>query len=76
MSIFRTLLGRCDQGGSEGGETPEFKALVADNTKGLRGQTALHQSTWQFSKEERWGFSQDTGELVFTFAEVQVSKRS
>jgi len=76
MSIFRKLLGRGDQGGSDGGEPPEFKALVADSMERLRGQTALHQSTWQFGEEERWDFSQETGALVFAFAEVQMSKRS
>ncbi len=72
MSIFRKLFGRSDQGGSDGGETPEFKALLAGSMEGLRGQTALHRGTWHFGEEERWDFSQETAELVFTFPEVIV----
>ncbi|HXT40555.1 MAG TPA: hypothetical protein VN887_11115 [Candidatus Angelobacter sp.] len=66
MSIFRRPFGRGD-GNDDGGETPEFKAFLEGSVEGLRLQTGAHQGTWHFGKEERWDFSQDTGELVFTF---------
>jgi hypothetical protein len=68
MSIFRKLLGK--QNGE--GETPEFNALVEGSMEGLRLQTEAHQGTWRFGKSERWDFSQDSGELVFTFADMIV----
>ncbi len=66
MNIFNRLFGRKGKS-QDGGETPEFKAFLAESMEGLQLQTSAHQSTWQFGKEERWDFSQDTGELVFTF---------
>jgi hypothetical protein len=52
------------------GETPEFKALIDGSMQGLRLQSEAHQSTWRFGKSERWDFSLDTGELVFTFPDM------
>ena len=63
MSIIKKLFGQKD---SEG-ETPEFKAFLEGSMEGLRLQTAAHQGTWHFGEEERWDFSQDTGEIFFTF---------
>jgi hypothetical protein len=63
MSIFKKLFGHKDGDG----ETPEFRALLEGGMEGLRLQTEAHQATWRFGKSERWDFSQDTGELVFTF---------
>jgi hypothetical protein len=68
MSIFKMLFGRKDGEG----ETPEFKALIEGSMEGLRLQTAAHQGTWRFGKSERWDFSQDTGELMFTFPDMIV----
>jgi hypothetical protein len=68
MSIFNKLFGKKD----DDGETPEFKALLEGSMEGLRLQTAAHQGTWRFGKSERWDFSQDTGELVFTFPDMIV----
>src|SRR5215472_2451730 len=69
MSIFNKLLGK--QGPD--GETPEFKAFLESSMEGLRLQTEAHQGTWRFGKSERWDFSQDTSELVFTFPDMVVS---
>ncbi len=68
MSVFTKLFGRKD----DNGETPEFTAFVDGSMEGLRLQTEAHQSTWRFGKSERWDFSQDTGELVFTFPDMIV----
>lgn len=67
MSIFKKLFGK-----DEDGETPEFKSLLEGSMEGLRLQTNAHQSTWRFGNSERWDFSQDTGELVFTFPDMIV----
>lgn len=68
MSIFKNLFGRKE----DDGETSEFKALLEGSMEGLRLQTEAHQGTWRFGKSERWDFSQDTGELVFTFPDMIV----
>jgi len=68
MSIFKQLFGKKDGGA----ETPEFKAFIEGSMEGLRLQTEAHQRTWRFGKAERWDFSQDTGELVFTFPDLVV----
>lgn len=68
MSIFKKLFGQKD----DDGETPDFKAFVEGSMEGLRLQTEAHQGTWHFGKEEHWDFSQDTGELVFTFSDMIV----
>jgi hypothetical protein len=52
------------------GETAEFKELIGGSMEGLRLQTEAHQGTWHFGDSERWDFSQDTGELVFTFPDT------
>ena len=62
MSIFKRLFGQKD----DGGETPDFKAFVDGSMEGLRLQTEAHQRLWRFGNCERWDFSQETGELVFT----------
>lgn len=69
MSIFKRLFGHKDHEG----EAPEFKALIESSIEGLRLQTEAHHSTWHFGEEECWDFSQDTGELVFTFPDMVVS---
>src|SRR5258705_3117113 len=68
MSIFKKFFEKKD----ENGETPEFKALIEGGMEGLRLQTEAHQETWGFGKSERWDFSQETGELVFTFPNMIV----
>ena len=68
MSIFKKLFGQKDGDG----ETPEFKALLEGSMEGLRLQTEAHQGTWRLGKSERWDYSQDTGELVFTFPDMVV----
>ena len=68
MSIFTKLFGK--QNGD--GETPEFNALVEGSMEGLRLQTEAHQGAWRLGKSERWDFSQDTGDLVFTFPDMIV----
>lgn len=54
------------------GETPEFKALIEGSMEGLRLQTEAHQGAWGFGQSQRWDFSFDTGELVFTFPNMIV----
>jgi len=68
MNIFKKLFGQKDGDG----ETPEFKSLLEASMEGLRLQTEAHQGTWRFGQSERWDFSQDTGELVFTFLDMVV----
>ncbi len=69
MNIFRSLFGR---GKDKGGETPEFKAFIEGSMEGLRLQTEVHQGMWSYGNEERWDFSQDTSELVFSFPDMIV----
>lgn len=66
MSYLKGWFGKKDNGD----ETPEFKAFIEGSMEGLRLQTAAHQTTWGFGKEERWDFSQDSGELVFAFPDL------
>src|SRR5262249_49897535 len=54
------------------GETPEFKAFIEASMEGLRLQTEAHQGTWGLGKSQRWDFSLDTGELVFSFPDMVV----
>ena len=68
MSIFKKLFGKKDGNG----ETSEFKAFIEGSMEGLRLQTEAHQGTWHLGKSERWDFSQDTAELIFTFPDMIV----
>jgi hypothetical protein len=61
--MWQKLFGRKDNPG----ETLEFKALLDGAMEGLRLQTEAHQGTWHFGESERWDFSQDMEELLFTF---------
>jgi hypothetical protein len=68
MSIFKKLFGQKH----DDGETPDFKALLEGSMEGLRLQTEAHQGTWRLGKSDRWDFSQETGELVFTYPDMTV----
>lgn len=68
MSFFKKLFGSK----SDTDESPEFKALLEGSLEGLRLQTAAHQNMWRFGQSERWDFTQDSGELIFTFPETTV----
>jgi hypothetical protein len=68
MSILEKLFGQKDGDG----ENPEFKAFLQGGMEGLRIQTEAHQRVWRLGKSERWDFSQNTGELVFTFPDMIV----
>jgi hypothetical protein len=73
MNIFNKLFGsKGGDGEGDGGETPEFKALIDGSMEGLQLQTEAHQGTWGMGQAERWSFSQDEGELIFTFADKVV----
>jgi hypothetical protein len=74
MNIFKKLFGGSD-GSDNGGEPPEFTAFLEGSMEDLRLQTAAHQSTWHFGKEERWDFEQESGELVLTFSD-KIAKAS
>ncbi len=71
MSIFKRLFGGSKKAGGNG-EPSEFKAFLDESMKGLQLQTSAHQGAWHFGEEERWDFSQDTGELIFTFPDTIV----
>lgn len=68
MSIFKKLFGKNDGDG----ETPEFHALLEGSMEGLRLQTEAHKVTWRLGKSQRWDFSQESGELVFTYPDIIV----
>lgn len=68
MSFLKKLLASKE----DDGETPDFKAFVEGSMEGLRLQTEAHQGAWRLGDSERWDFSQDTGELVFTFPDMIV----
>ena len=68
MSIFKKLFGK----GDSDGETREFQELVEGSMEGLRIQTEAHKVTWRLGKSQKWDFSQETGELVFTFPDIIV----
>lgn len=50
-----------------GGETPEFKALLDKSMEELRLKTAGHQAGWGFGKANRWSLDQSRGDLLFSF---------
>jgi hypothetical protein len=68
MNIFKKLFGQKH----DDGETPEFRALIAGSMQGLQLQSEAHQAAWRFWELESWEFSQDTGELMFTFSDMVV----
>jgi hypothetical protein len=68
MSILKKLFGLRD----DDGETPEFRAMLEGSMEGLRLQTEAHQGAWRLGESERWDFSQDVGDLVFTFPSLVV----
>ncbi len=72
MSIFRKLFGHKDLHQ----ETPDFQNFIEGSMEGLQLQTQAHQSTWQFGKEDRWDFSQDTGGIVFTLSNTIVQAQA
>lgn len=63
MSFFKKLLGQRD----DDGESDDFKAFLEGSMEGLRIQTQAHDETWGIGRADQWDFSQDTGELLFTF---------
>ena len=68
MNIFKKLFGQKH----DDGETPEFRALIDGSMQGLQLQSEAHQAAWRFWELESWDFSQDTGELMFTFSDMVV----
>lgn len=66
MSIFKKRFGRESKKAADV-EAPGIKAFIEGSMEGLQILTGAHQRMWQFGEEEYWEFSQDTGELVFTF---------
>ncbi len=56
-----------------GGETPEFKMLLAKSLEELRLKTVGHQKGWGLGKANRWGLDQSSGDLFFTFEEGVVA---
>ena len=65
MSIFKKLFGGSKP--DDGGETPEFKAMLEASMEELRVKTAGHQGGWRFGKSKRWDLDQERGDLIFTF---------
>jgi hypothetical protein len=56
-----------DDARGNGGETPEFNALLDKSMEELRAKTMGHQAGWGFGKATRWGLDQSRGDLLFTF---------
>jgi hypothetical protein len=50
-----------------GGETPEFKTLLAQSMEELRLKTVGHQGGWRFGKAKQWSLDMSQGDLLFTF---------
>jgi len=50
-----------------GGETPEFKALLSKSMEELRAKTMGHQVGWGLGKSIRWSLDMSQGDLIFTF---------
>jgi hypothetical protein len=69
MNLFRKLFGRKDD---HSDESPEFRAFLEGSMEGLQLQKSAHENTWQLGKEERWDFTQDAGELIWTFSDQLV----
>ena len=53
-----------------GGETPEFKALLSKSMEELRAKTMGHQVGWGLGKSNRWSLDMSQGDLIFTFDKV------
>ena len=47
----------------------DIEAFIAGSIEGLRQTTAAHSATWQLGKEKTWNVDQDTGKVVFSFAD-------
>jgi hypothetical protein len=58
---------KSDDGRGNGGETPEFHALLDKSMEELRAKTMGHQAGWGFGKANRWSLDQSRGELLLTF---------
>ncbi|PQO47695.1 hypothetical protein C5Y93_03300 [Blastopirellula marina] len=71
MNFFKKLLGIPDPK-DDVAESPEFLAMLDGSLEGLQFQTGMHQRTWNLGEEEKWGFSQETGELIFNFPDKTV----
>jgi uncharacterized protein DUF6882 len=56
-----------DDARGNGGETPEFNALLDKSMEELRAKTMGHQAGWGFGKANRWSLDQSRGDLLFTF---------
>jgi hypothetical protein len=69
VSILKRLFGGRAKGNDDG-QPPDFAAFLEGSMEGLRLQTEGHQNTWQFGREERWDFDQNSGELVFMFPDM------
>lgn len=50
------------------------KQFIEASMSGLQEQTAAHSATWHFGEEERWEANQDTGEIIFTFADGMTAR--
>ena len=58
---------KSDDGRGNGGETPEFHALLDKSMEELRAKTMVHQAGWGFGKAHRWSLDQSRGDLLLTF---------
>jgi hypothetical protein len=62
-----------DDGRGNGGETPEFNALLDTSMEELRVKTMGHQAGWGLGKANRWSLDQSRGELFFTFEDGSIA---
>lgn len=69
MGFLKRLFGGDENPKAKQSAPDEFKNFLASSMEGLRVQTSAHQNTWGLGRSERWDFSQDTGQIIFTFAD-------
>jgi hypothetical protein len=46
----------------------DIEAFIAGSVEGLKMTTDAHKATWHLGEEKSWNVDQDTGQIVFAFA--------
>lgn len=47
----------------------DIEGFISGSLEGLQMTTAAHNGTWHFGEEKSWNVDQDTGQIVFSFAD-------
>ncbi len=47
----------------------DVRQFIEGSLKGLQMQTSAHSAAWHLGNEKTWDVNQETGELIFTFAD-------